>query len=136
MTSEEKAYIAGIIDGEGSIMLISFHKNQYPSPMVSIISTTLELLKWIRRTIAKGTIINKKNYNIDKHKSSYTYYLRYNDAIELLEEIEPFLVINSKKKRAQMIINGYKLITPRNGRYSDELLQKKKQFYEEFLQLK
>lgn len=36
MTNEEKAYIAGIIDGEGSIMLQNFHKNQLPSPCVTI----------------------------------------------------------------------------------------------------
>lgn len=136
MTSEEKAYIAGIIDGEGSIMLISFHKNQYPSPMVSISSTTLELLEWIKKTVGKGTIINKKNYNVERHKDSYTYYLKYNDAIELLKDIESYLVIMSKKKRTQMIINDYKLITPRNGRYSIELLRLKEQFYEEFMQLK
>jgi len=50
MLETEKAYIAGIIDGEGSIMLIKFHKNQYPSPCVSISSTDVELLEWIKQT--------------------------------------------------------------------------------------
>lgn len=44
MIETEKAYIAGIIDGEGSIMLTRFHKNQYHSPCVSISSTDIELL--------------------------------------------------------------------------------------------
>ncbi|MCT8975907.1 hypothetical protein N4T77_04790 [Clostridium sp. CX1] len=136
MTAEEKAYIAGIIDGEGSIMLISLHKNQYPSPMISISSTTMELLEWIKSTVGKGTIINKKNYNTERHKNSYTYYLKYNDAIELLKEIESYLVIKTKKKRAQMIINEYKDVTPRNGRYSSELLALKEKFYEEFIAIK
>lgn len=136
LTSEEKAYIAGIIDGEGSIMLISFHKNHLPSPIVSISSTTLDLLKWIKSTIGKGTIINKKNYNVEKHKASYTYYLKYNDAINLLKDVEPYLIIKSKKKRAQMIINRYKEITPRNGRYSAKMLNLKEQFYKEFMELK
>lgn len=48
MTNEQKAYIAGIIDGEGSIMLFRFHNNQFPSPCISISSTTIELLKWIK----------------------------------------------------------------------------------------
>ena len=34
----EKAYIAGIIDGEGSIMLQKFHSNEFPAPCVSIAS--------------------------------------------------------------------------------------------------
>lgn len=50
MLETEKAYIAGIIDGEGSIMLTKFHKNQYPSPCVSISSTDMELLEWIKHT--------------------------------------------------------------------------------------
>ncbi len=49
MTDAEKAYIAGIIDGEGSIMLTKFHNNQYPSPCISISSTTIELLEWIKK---------------------------------------------------------------------------------------
>lgn len=44
MIEIEKAYIARIIDGEGSIMLQKFHSNQLPSPCVSIVSTTLKLL--------------------------------------------------------------------------------------------
>ena len=51
MTETEKAYIAGIIDGEGSIMLQKIHSNEHPSPCISIASTTLELLKWIKETI-------------------------------------------------------------------------------------
>ncbi len=42
MTEIEKAYIAGIIDGEGSIILQRFHTNQYPAPCVSIASATTE----------------------------------------------------------------------------------------------
>jgi hypothetical protein len=94
------------------------------------------LLQWIKSTIGKGTIINKKNYNVDRHKNSYTYYLKHNDAIDLLKEIQPYLIIEIKKKRAKMIVNLYKAITPRNGRYSAEMLNMKEQFYNEFIELK
>lgn len=68
MNETEKAYIAGIIDGEGSIMLQRFHAKEYPSPCVSIASTTLELLKWIKKTVGKGVIVSKKNYNPENIK--------------------------------------------------------------------
>lgn len=136
MTPEEKSYIAGIIDGEGSIMLLSFHKNQLPSPCISISSTTLELLVWVKSKINAGSIKNKKNYNKDKHKYSYTYTLKYNKVLELLTEIEPYLVIKSKKARAQLILKEYKSLTPRNGRYTSEMLFRKEQFYEDFIKLK
>lgn len=136
MTEAEKAYIAGIIDGEGSIMLIKFHNNQFPSPCVSIASTTLELLEWIKQVASIGVIKGKKNYNKNKHKNSFSYIVKYNDAINLLELIYPYLIINSKKVRANMIMNEYKNLTPRNGRYSDELLERKLDFYNRFIDVK
>lgn len=60
MKDTEKVYIAGILDGEGSIMLQKFYSGEYPSPCVSIASTTLELLNWIKDIVGKVTIINKK----------------------------------------------------------------------------
>ncbi|MBE6059348.1 MAG: hypothetical protein E7215_04130 [Clostridium sulfidigenes] len=136
MTEIEKAYVAGIIDGEGSIMLQRFHTNQYPAPCVSIASTTIELLTWLKDTIGYGVIIKKKNYNPEKHKLSYSFVIKQNNAIKLLEDIYPYLIIESKRKRAKMIITQYKALTPRNGRYTDEQLAKKEMFYEEFINAK
>lgn len=133
MNEIQKAYVAGIIDGEGSIMLQSFHKNQLPSPCVSVASTSMELLIYLKQIISCGIIVKKKNYNMEKHHDSYTFYVRYNNAINLLTEIEPYLIIESKKKRAKLIIEKYKTLTPRNGRYSEEQLLLKKLFYKEFI---
>jgi len=136
MTDTEKAYIAGIIDGEGSIMLTKFHNNQYPAPCISISSTTIELLQWIKEKTKVGTIKSKKNYNKDNHKDSYTYTVKYNDAIELLKQIQPYLIIETKKKRAELILSKYKKVTPRNGRYNEEMKTNKERFYEEFISIK
>lgn len=136
MTETEKAYIAGIIDGEGSIMLQKIHSNEFPSPCISIASTTLELLEFIKITVGKGSIIKKKNYNESLHKDCYSYVLRRNHAINLLIEIYPYLIIYSKKERAKLIIEKYRLVTPRNGHYSKELLITKENFYNEFISIK
>lgn len=136
MTELEKAYIAGIIDGEGSIMLQKIHSNEHPSHCLSIASTTLELLYWIKDVVGNGYIIKKKNYSIDKHKDCYSYVVRRNDAIALINDIYPYLVINTKKKRAKLILDKYKALTPRNGRYSKEMLKAKLDFYNEFISIK
>lgn len=136
MLETEKAYIAGIIDGEGSIMLQRFHSNEFPAPCVSIASTSLELLEWIKKTVEKGAIISKKNYNPEVHKDCYSYVLRRNDAIYLIKEIYPYLIIDSKRKRAELILTNYKALTPRNGRYSLEMLEAKESFYNEFISIK
>lgn len=135
MTNTEKAYIAGIVDGEGSIMLTRFHNNQYHSPCVSIASTDLELLDWIKSTIGSGKITTKKNYNEIRHKDSYTFTIIYDDAIQLLINIEPYLVISKKKARAQHIISKYKEVTLRNGRYNEIQKLAKEKFYNDFMTL-
>ena len=135
MIPEERSYIAGIIDGEGSIMLTRFHKNQQPAPCVSIASTTLELLEWIQLKTNLGKIKSKKNYKPAIHTSSYTYIVKYDEAIKLLMEIEPYLVINQKKKRTQLILNEYKKCTPRNGRYTPNMLKVKEEFLHKFFSL-
>lgn len=135
MNETEKAYLAGIIDGEGSIMLTKLHKNQYHSPCVSIASTDLELLEWIKDKVGNGTITRKKNYNKIRHKDSFTYTLVYDAAIDFLIAIQTYLVIEKKKLRAKHIIDSYKEVTLRNGRYNEEQKLKKEKFYNDFLAL-
>lgn len=136
MTLEEKAYLAGIIDGEGSIMLLKFHNNQFPAPCISISSSTPELLEWIKLKTGVGIIKGKKNYNLDRHKDSYTYVVKFDEAINLLKELLPYLIIESKRKRSVLILEKYKKLTPRNGRYSPKMLEMKNAFYQEFMAIK
>lgn len=135
MKTEEQAYIAGIIDGEGSILLTRQSKTQHPSPCITVASTDIELLNWLKTTIGRGTLIQKKNYNPKRHKNSFTYTLIRDAAIDLLKEIEPYLIIHKKKARAQHIINNYKKVTVRNGKYTSCQLKAKEQFYNDFMAL-
>jgi ribosomal protein S30 len=94
------------------------------------------LLYWIKGKVNGGKIKEKKNYNPDRHRNSFTYEIKFNKAIDLLKEIAPYLIIEAKRKRAELIINNYKKVTLRNGRYSIEQSQKKEKFYEEFMSIK
>ncbi|WP_240050867.1 hypothetical protein [Metabacillus litoralis] len=67
----EVAYLAGIIDGEGSITLTKIHKNENRRPCITIASTDIELLSYTH-SLTGGVISSKKNYNPDKHKDSFT----------------------------------------------------------------
>lgn len=100
------------------------------------ISFSLELLIWIKKTVEKGIIISNKNYNTEVYKDCYSYVLRRNDAIYLIKEIYPYLIIDSKRKRAELIVINYKALTPRNGHYSLEMLEAKESFYNEFMAIK
>jgi hypothetical protein len=74
MEDWEAAYLAGIIDGEGTITLTRMHEKEHRRPCITIASTDIELLTYLQK-LTEGTINNKKNYNPDRHKDSYYYYL-------------------------------------------------------------
>src|SRR5690625_5089728 len=113
MKIHEAAYLAGIIDGEGSITLTRLHKNENRRPCISISSCDMELLVYVQ-TIASGNIYKKKNYNPEKHKDSYMLNIkRKKDVFKVLEAIQGFLRIDIKKKRAQWILKKYDSVTPR-----------------------
>ena len=57
-------------------------------------------------------------------------------ALKLLEAVEPYLVIIAKKERAKLILNEYKKLTLRNGKYTSEQLKLKEDFYNNFIKIK
>ncbi|MFK4997278.1 LAGLIDADG family homing endonuclease [Bacillus sp. N9] len=71
----EAAYLAGMIDGEGSITLTRMHEKEHRRPCITISSSDIELLTYIQ-TLTGGNIINKKNYYPDRHKDSYTLNIK------------------------------------------------------------
>lgn len=131
MTEFEKGYIAGIIDGEGSICLTKQGKWRHPTIQIS--STTKEMLEYVQSII--GGTISLKNERNTSHKQAYAYKIDYQRAIEVLEEIVNLLHEPKKKARALFIIQNYNNVTSRNGRYSAEKEQAKIAFEEKFFQL-
>lgn len=99
----EAAYLAGIIDGEGSITLTRMHESEHRRPCITISSTDMELLVYIQ-SVNGGTIINKKNYKPSFHKDSYTLNIKTKSIVmNLLVHIYPYLRVD-KKSAAH---NGY-----------------------------
>jgi len=117
----EKAYLAGIVDGEGTVTLTRRHKNETPAPKVSVANTNLELLRWIKVRIG-GVIVSKKKYK-SHHSDSYIWYACQDRAICFLNEIKKFLIV--KKEQADLITGKYKKVTHRAGKYTYEILAKK-----------
>ncbi|WP_246010269.1 LAGLIDADG family homing endonuclease [Bacillus yapensis] len=131
----EASYLAGIIDGEGSITLTRIHKNEHRRPCITIASTDKELLDYVS-SLTGGIVLNKKNYNPEKHKDSYTLTIKKKQkVIEILELITVFRRVEKKKQRAKWILDNYDKVTPRNGKYSLELLEEKLLFEEKFFEI-
>jgi hypothetical protein len=131
----EAAYVAGIIDGEGSITLTKLHHNEHRRPCISIASTDRELLEYVL-SLTGGTITDKKNYKPDKHKKSFLLNIKNKETVlSVLKQITPYLRVDKKRNRALWIICNYDRVTPRNGKYNGELLEQKLRFEEAFFSI-
>jgi len=130
----EIGYIAGLIDGEGTITLCRKHINEYRQLAVTIASTEHDLIKKILDIVGAGKITKKKPYK-ERHSEAYTYQIYNQQAINLLNQVHSNLQ-TYKRKRAKFVLENYNRLTPRNGRYSKELLAKKEEFVKSFFEIK
>lgn len=125
------AYTAGLMDGEGTVTLIKSHStDRYRYPNVSITSTTHELIEFLVDNFG-GLARAQKTYK-EHHKQSWSWLIRGDKAIEMLELLVPYMKEPEKIRRANLIIEKYKSVTPRNGRYSTEMHLAKLAFEAEF----
>ncbi|MBU1192750.1 MAG: hypothetical protein KKE76_13670 [Gammaproteobacteria bacterium] len=90
MSHTDAAYLAGLIDGEGTI---------------------------------------------ERHTPSFTYAIYNRQALNLLEQIHPYLR-TYKSKRANIILEHYLALTPRNGKYSEEQRRMRGAFEQRVLETK
>lgn len=118
--SEIHSYTAGLIDGEGSILLTKSRENKYHFryPSVSVSSTTPELVNFLKETYG-GRICSHKTYK-PHHKQSFSWSVKRNKALKFLQLILPFLKEPRKRKRAEFILCNYKNLTKSNGKYTEE----------------
>lgn len=131
LVPETCAYIAGLIDGEGTITLTREHRSENRRLVVSIANTELALLDFVRRAVGAGRV-TRKRVTSDAHTPSFAYRITSRQAVALLRQILPHLR-SCKARRAQLAVTRYIAVTPRNGRYTAELREERRAFEEEFL---
>jgi len=69
------------------------------------------------------------------HSPSFTYAVYNRQALDLLDQIKPFLK-SYKRKRANLILEQCIALAPRNDKYTDESLARKTQFKNTVLAIK
>ena len=129
----DAAYIAGIIDGEGTISLTRRHRNENRQLEISVSNTDLSLLLFLKQCVGAGRITNKRTYE-SNHTPSAAYIISNRQALRLLEQICPYLK-TYKAKRARLVLCNYVKLTPRNGFYTRELERKRNAFVQQFLHM-
>lgn len=134
LSPETAAYIAGLIDGEGTITLTRLHANENRRLVVSIANTELQLLQFVVDQLGAGKITRKRTTS-DLHTPSFCYAVSSSQALILLQQVFPYLR-SYKRQRAELALNNYSALTPRNGKYTSNLLDRRHAFERTFLDLK
>jgi hypothetical protein len=134
LSSVNAAYIAGIVDGEGTITLSRRHKRENRQLVLSISSTEFNLLRYVQKIVGAGRITRKRIYS-QKHTPSAAYTITNRQALNLVEQIAPYLH-TYKSHRANIILSDYLRLTPRNGKYSARLSLERQQFIDRVMETK
>jgi hypothetical protein len=85
----DAAYIAGLIDGEGTVTLTRKHKNENRQLCVSISSTEIALLDFALIATGVGKITNKRATK-SHHTHSFAYAVYNRQALALLDQTLPW----------------------------------------------
>jgi len=119
MREADLGWIAGIIDGEGTVYLSKgYHKPEYnarPSkrgfcwvPKVSVVNTSQELLIHFKEVTGFGAVFSYNYGERENQKMRYYLVLRNNEALILLPQIKEFLV--TKKGQAELLIEALEIL--------------------------
>jgi hypothetical protein len=117
LSETEKGYLAGIIDGEGCIMLARHlgKRGKYVYNLyVNIANTSMALHYWLEQRLPGAGYVRQNsravaarpNTHPERWKPAYSWIVSGNRvAAVLLREIAPYLVI--KRAQAELLADGY-----------------------------
>jgi hypothetical protein len=91
----------------------------------------MALLRFVKECIGAGRISSKRTYR-HNHSPSATYSISNRQALCLLGQISPYLR-TYKATRAELTLENYLKLTPRNGFYTQEKTRLRQEFVEQFL---
>lgn len=126
-------YISGFFDADGSITVTKVNKEKQKTLQISFSNNEYDILEKIRLFIldninVKGSINKKKIYK-ETHNQSFELKYVYQNAHKVSLKIKSF---HKKKMHRIKVYNEIQKITPRNGKYSEELLNQRNKLIEEF----
>ena len=134
MNACDAAYLAGIVDGEGTVTLTKNNAaDMYKRFVISVPNTDRGLVEHIHR-LWGGKFISRTQRNA-AWSQCFVWRVESARALEVAEVIQPFLRTASKRARVDLVLAEYALVTPRNGRYTEALEAAKRSFETRFIAL-
>jgi len=129
----EKAYLAGLLDGEGTIC-VSKHKSSIIRPTIAIYNTHFETMEWVAKCFEhenqKRSIDKRRD---DRHtKNNYHIYFRsFPEIRRIIELLLPYLKI--KKEQAELMLEFIDYVKNRESyHYTEENKNKLLEFKTKF----
>jgi hypothetical protein len=118
-------YLAGIIDGEGSLIVSRSDRGSYMNyyGRIHVKNTDYRLIKWLLDKFG-GTVSNHEPSDPVKHKKAYSWYFSgdAHDKEVLLLSIMPYLIV--KKEQAKILIEFFRMHDEKNPAKREDLYQK------------
>lgn len=108
-------WLAGIIDGEGSLTIGISQTGRYYSPHMQVVNADIKMLEKLIEVTGEGKIYPRKIYK--KQLRTYVWDVAIQPAAVILDKIYPWLI--TKKEQAKAFIELAKLRENRNT-YSEE----------------
>lgn len=136
---EKIAYLAGIIDGEGSIMLWMNKgdpkiRGQF-NLRINVSSTTKCLIDWLTDNFGGNSYeLNAPSRKAHPHwKQQYIWEVKKPDLLPFMKQIHPYLLI--KKSHCEIAIKFRETFAKRERRISQETYDKRLNLYEQMKHL-
>ena len=107
-TNTEKAYLAGVVDGEGSICL-ALKKAGNLSFRLQIANTDLRLMDWLTTYVGGHSYRVERKY-ASRHKPCYQWMVSGDEASAILVAILPYLHL--KAEQAGLAIRAWDVRQP------------------------
>ena len=122
MINLDLAYIAGFLDGDGSIMILTQKKSDMKSPYfvltITIANTNEKVLFWLKKKIG-GNLTTPKNRNIKSKiigwKKIQMWRIREKRAENLVRQLLPYLIIKIKQAKLALKFQRYRCNLPKHG---------------------
>jgi len=115
MTATERAYVAGIVDGEGSIEYTQRSRTRHDrkgSPTHKVWNIRMEvpqvdgrLIDYLMETTAEGVRDMKRFPGNDNWQDQHRWRVGYRGVYRVLKQIDKYLIV--KKEKSQLVIKHY-----------------------------
>ncbi len=100
LTEIEKAYAAGIIDGEGCVSLS--RRKKYLTPTVQVKNTRFDLLQWMKTRWGGSIYINHESRT--NRKPCGVWSVAGQKAINVLRDVQLYLIVKAEQAKVVLAL--------------------------------